>query len=162
MNITLPVGAALDAARACLARGDGVEAVAVLEDALQAAPDNAALLTGLGVALRFAGQIDAAASSFARALELAPDQADAQVYLGMIRLAQDRQQEGWRLYQARWRNVHWTEKLRYPEATRWDGRVSPSTAATGRPPMAAMSLRLRFSSFSPTARGGTVSSKCRP
>ena len=125
MNITLPVGAALDAARACLARGDGVEAVAVLEDALPAAPDNAALLTGLGVALRFAGQIDAAASSFARALERAPDQADAQVYLGMIRLAQDRQQEGWRLYQARWRNVHWTEKLRYPEATRWDGRVSP-------------------------------------
>lgn len=123
-NATFSVDAALDAARACLARGDGAQAVAVLQDAVPDAPDNPALLTGLGVALRFAGQFEPAADAFARALERSPNQADAQVYLGMIRLAQDRQQEGWRLYQSRWRNTHWTEKLRYPEATRWDGRVS--------------------------------------
>ena len=36
------------------------------------------------------------------------------------------------------------------------------TAARGRPPMAAWSLRLRLRSLAATARGGTASSKCSP
>jgi hypothetical protein len=60
-------------------------------------------------------------------LQLEPERADAQVYLGMIRLAQDRQEEGWPLYQARWRAPHWPERLRYPLDALWECRVRAGT-----------------------------------
>lgn len=120
----LPADAALNRAQACLARGDGRQALTIMQAAARAAPNNAAVLAGLGVALRFGGDFDAAATAFSQALAVQPDRADAQVCLGMIRLAQGRQQEGWALYAARWRNPHWTEKLRYPAESLWQGRVA--------------------------------------
>lgn len=119
-----PVDAALGRAQACLAGGDTRQAVEIMQAAVRIAPENAAVCAGLGVALRFAGQLEEAANAFSRALQLQPERADAQVYLGMIRLAQGRQQEGWPLYRARWRDANWTAKLRYPESALWEGRVT--------------------------------------
>jgi hypothetical protein len=116
---------ALGRAQDCLTLGDGPQAVRIMQDATRVAPNDAAVLTAWGVALRFTGDFEAAALAFSRAIERAPQRADAQVYLGMIRLAQGRQKEGWPLYQARWRNVHWTDKLRYPRKTLWRGQATP-------------------------------------
>jgi hypothetical protein len=115
----------LDQAQACLARGDGQQAVQLMQDAALDAAHNPAVLTGLGVALRFTGRLAEAANAFSSALALEPGRADAQVYLGMIRLAQGQQEVGWALYQARWRNASWTDKLRYPEKALWNGQVTP-------------------------------------
>jgi hypothetical protein len=130
--VTLPIptpGSALDAtlgrAQALLAEGDGAQALSIMQAAALAAPDNAAVMSGLGVALRFNGQLEDAALAFSRAIEQQPRRADAKVHLGMIRLAQGRQKEGWPLYAARWQHPHWTEKLRYPAASLWLGQVTP-------------------------------------
>lgn len=120
--LQLAMNMALDQARTCLRNGDGEQALQLMHAALAGAPDNPAVHVGLGVALRFAGQIEAAAQAFTRVLSLQANRADAQVYLGMIRLAQGRQSEGWPLYQARWRDVNWTDKLRYPEQHLWQGQ----------------------------------------
>ena len=125
MTPDLPVHTAVGRAQDCLKRGDGPQAVCIMQSATLVAPNNAAVLTALGVALRFTGNFEEAAAALSRAIELEPDRPDAQVFLGMIRLAQGRQKEGWPLYQARWRNVHWTDKLRYPENSRWKGQTSP-------------------------------------
>ena len=121
--MTTSVDACLATAQACLARGEGEQALCAMQEAAQGAPDNPAVLAGLGVALRFNGQLAAAAEAFSRCLAVQPQRADAQVYLGMIRLAQGQQKEGWALYRARWRYANWTEKLRYPQETLWQGRV---------------------------------------
>ena len=47
--------------------------------------------------------------------------------MGMIRLAQDRQEDGWPLYQARWRAPTWTDRLRYPPEALWLERVAAGT-----------------------------------
>ena len=120
-----PRARALDQARDCLASGQVARAVQVLQVAAALAPGDVGLRVGLGVAQRMAGQWEAAAASFEQALASAPDQADAQVYLGMIRLAQGRQQEGWPLYHARWRAPGWTDTLRYPAQDLWQGPVRP-------------------------------------
>lgn len=125
MAPNLTVDTALVQAQASLARGNGLLAVRIMQDAALVEPNNAALLTGLGVALRFTGSFDEAAVALSRALALEPNRADAQVYLGMVRLAQGRQKEGWPLYQARWRNVHWTDKLRHPAQALWNGQATP-------------------------------------
>ena len=85
--MTTSVDACLAAAQACLARGEGEQALRAMQEAAQGAPDNPAVLAGLGVALRFNGQLAAAADAFSRCLAVQPERADAQVYLGMIRLA---------------------------------------------------------------------------
>lgn len=121
---TAPVAAALDRAQASLKQGHSAQAVRCLSQALERAPQQTALWAGLGVALRFAARLEDAAQAFEKALALEPGRADAQVHLGMIRLAQGRQDEGWPLYQARWRSPHWTERLRYPLEALWQGRVS--------------------------------------
>ena len=119
--------AALADAQACLAGGEGQRALHTMQEAARAAPHNAAVQAALGVALRFNAMIEDAAGAFSRALALQPGRADAAVYLGMIRLAQGRQAEGWPLYMARWRNPNWVEKLRYPEKDLWQGKVAPGT-----------------------------------
>ena len=59
--MTTSVDACLAAAQACLARGEGEQALRAMQEAAQGAPDNPAVLAGLGVALRFNGQLAAAA-----------------------------------------------------------------------------------------------------
>ncbi|MES2770630.1 MAG: hypothetical protein V4623_01400 [Pseudomonadota bacterium] len=120
----LSAAAALAGAQHYLAQGQGLAAVQMLQTALEHAPNDIELLLGLGVAWRFVGQIESAATAFLRCLSLDAQRADAQVYLGMIRLAQNDQQQGWPLYQARWRAPYWTEKLRYPAPALWKGQVS--------------------------------------
>jgi hypothetical protein len=121
----MPAMSALNQAQRYLAQGEGAQAVHLMQSATLQEPGNAQVWTALGVALRFTGCLEESAAAFARALALAPERADAQVYLGMIRLAQGRQQEGWPLYQARWRNPHWTDKLRYPAQALWQGQITP-------------------------------------
>ncbi|WP_117176507.1 tetratricopeptide repeat protein [Rhodoferax lacus] len=111
-------------AQASLSQGRSAQALQIITEALQQTPDHPALWAGLGVALRFEARLDDAADAFEKALQLQPGRADVQVHLGMIRLAQGRQDEGWPLYQARWRSPHWTERLRYPAQALWQGRVS--------------------------------------
>lgn len=123
MKPLLTLDMALDQAQACLKQGDGERALQLMQAAHIQSPDNVAVLVGLGVALRFTGQMEAAAQAFLRVLAHQPARADAQVYLGMIRLAQGRQQDGWPLYQARWRDVNWTDKLRYPPPHLWKGQA---------------------------------------
>lgn len=110
-------------AQACLAQGNGTQALALMAAADQAYPDNAAVLCGLGVALRFVARLNDAAEAFERAARLDPQRTDAPLYLGMIRLAQGRQREGWPLYQARWRHAGWTTPMRYPVNMLWKGAI---------------------------------------
>jgi Glycosyltransferase family 9 (heptosyltransferase) len=110
-----------------LGQGDTALAVLLLSQAVASAGHDAALWTALGVALRFQGRLDDAATALLRALALEPGRADAQVYLGMIRLAQGNQETGWPLYQARWRTPGWPERMRYPLQALWQGRVSAGT-----------------------------------
>jgi hypothetical protein len=56
---------------------------------------------------------------------LQPDDAEVQVYLGMIRLAHGEQHSGWPLYCARWRSPTWIDTLRYQAATLRDGGLRP-------------------------------------
>jgi hypothetical protein len=121
------VDAILARARTHLGQGDSAQAVHLLTHALARHTQDASLWTALGVALRFEARLEVAASAFAKALALEPGQAEAQVYLGMIRLAQGRQAEGWPLYQARWRARGWPERMRYPPGVLWQGRVSAGT-----------------------------------
>lgn len=114
-------------AQLCLEQEDSAQAVTVLNQALRQTGEHAALWAALGVALRFQAQLEDAASAFQQALKLEPERADAQVYLGMIRLAQGRQDEGWPLYRARWRSPAWPERMRYPASALWQGRVSAGT-----------------------------------
>lgn len=126
MTAQLPdAPAPIDLAQAHLRAGNAAAAVAVLEHATRLAPRDAALWTALGVALRFCGRIADAGTAFVQALACDSTRADAATGLGMIRLAQGRQTEGWALYQARWRHTGWTERLRHPEPTLWGGRLSP-------------------------------------
>lgn len=118
---------ALTQAQSALASGNGERAAQVLQEALTTQPEQPSLYVGLGVALRFTGKFDEAATAFERALALQPTHAQAAVYLSMIRLAQGRQSEGWPLYEARWRSPHWPEKMRYPMEARWQGFVAPLT-----------------------------------
>jgi hypothetical protein len=121
------ISATLSRAQLHLGQGESTQAVQVLSNALGPDPGNASLWTALGVALRFQARLDDAANAFARALALEPSRADAAVYLGMIRLAQGRQEEGWPLYQARWRAPHWPDRLRYPLHALWQGQVGAGT-----------------------------------
>ena len=123
--MSLQIHTAIERARARLSDGDAPGALQVMTEVAATVPDDPAVLTALGVALRFNGRMDEAAAAFVRALYIDPDRADAQVFLGMIRLGQDRQAEGWQLYEARWRFQGWTEKLRYPAEELWNGRLSP-------------------------------------
>ena len=119
--------AALGRAQFALGQGDSARAVQWLSEAVGRAPQDASLWAGLGVALRFEARLDEAAQAFEQALQLQPGRPDVQVYLGMVRLAQGRQEEGWPLYQARWRSPHWTERMRYPLQALWQGRVGRGT-----------------------------------
>ncbi len=119
--------ATLNQAQAALGQGHSAQALQLLEQAVARMPGHAALWAGLGVALRFEARLEEAAVAFEQALQLQPGRADVQVHLGMIRLAQGRQDEGWPLYQARWRHPHWTERMRYPVQALWQGRVSAGT-----------------------------------
>ena len=127
MTTTLPLSLAqrLKSAQNYLAAGQGDKAVEIMKATSHDFPNNAVVSTGLGVAYRFKGDIFQAEIAFLKALALEPGKPDAQVYLGMIRLAQGQQEEGWQLYQARWRNSNWVEKLRYPQESLWQGEIKP-------------------------------------
>jgi len=129
MRTTLPLplslAQGLKLAQNHLAAGQGSQALQSMRATSLDFPDSALASTALGVVYRFNGDLLEAESAFLKALALEPGKADAQVYLGMIRLAQGQQKQGWQLYQARWRNSNWIEKLRYPRETLWQGRVQP-------------------------------------
>ena len=115
----------LGRAKEHLAAGKTARALEIMRQAAAHQPDNPLLQNGLGVALRFNGRLDEAAHAFSRALELEPGMPGARVFLGMIRLAQGRQREGWRLYRARWRFSGWLETMRYPAENVWQGQANP-------------------------------------
>ena len=129
MTTPLPSSLAqrLNSAQRYLAAGQGDKALESMRQMSHDFPDNAVVSTGLGVACRFKGDLVQAEIAFSKALALEPGKPDAQVYLGMIRLAQGQQEEGWQLYHARWRNSNWIEKLRYPEESLWQGEIQPGT-----------------------------------
>lgn len=112
------VGACLSQAAACLGAGECEQALALVQSTIEVVPGNATVRLALGVVLRAMGRLDEAAEVFVSL----PESAEAQVYLGMIRLAQGRQADGWALYRARWRYANWPEKLRYPENALWQGQ----------------------------------------
>lgn len=115
----------LGRAKEHLAAGETARALEIMRQAAAHQPDNPLLQNGLGVALRFNGRLDEAAHAFSRALELEPGLPGARIFLGMIRLSQGRQREGWRLYRARWQFAGWTETMRYPAENVWQGQADP-------------------------------------
>ena len=112
-------------AQASLNQGDSAQAVQALSAALRESPDQASLWAALGLALREEARPDLAAAAFIKVLHLEPGQVDAQMHLGMIRLAQGRQTEGWLLCQARWDSPRWAEPMRYPQQSLWKGECRP-------------------------------------
>lgn len=78
-----------------------------------------------GVLHRALGQWDHAADAFLKALQLSPGNRQARAYLGMIRLTQGRFAEGWRDYRSRWGGMQWTDRMRHPPASLWDGSMHP-------------------------------------
>jgi hypothetical protein len=66
------------------------------------------------------GDPDGAEECCRTALSLEPDNADASFHLGLIKLAQGRYAEGWRLYSARKRLPAYAPRLHFP-FPEWDG-----------------------------------------
>ncbi len=72
------------------------------ECALELDPNHVVALNSLGSLTRETGQIGEAAGTFARALEIAPDYAEARLNLGMAQLQLGHWEHGWENYEARW------------------------------------------------------------
>jgi Tfp pilus assembly protein PilF len=111
-------GAMNNLGRVLVWKGEYDDAAALLTRACARDPGSSTFWNSLGVALREAGENDRALDAFSRALEIAPDLADAHVNRAQIMLLRGE-------YNAGWREHEW--RLRYPrhaarDATRyWSG-----------------------------------------
>lgn len=115
----------------------------------------------LGIALRDAGLIEEAETAFARALALAPDDAEIRFNLALAQLHLERFAPGWANYETRWR----LDRMRKRELGKpwwhgapFEGRTLLLFAEQG------FGDTLQFIRFVPQikARGGTVLLECQP
>ncbi len=97
-------GAMNNLGRVLIWKGEYDAAAALLERACAGDPGNAAYWNSLGVAYRESGGHDEALAAFAKALEIAPDLADAHVNRAQIMLLRGEYDAGWREYD--WRLRH--------------------------------------------------------
>ena len=81
--------------------GRDASAFRAFDLALRCDGRNPIILSNLGVCLRRSGAIEKAADCFASALRMQPDFAEARFNLGLLRLAQERFEEGFDLYESR-------------------------------------------------------------
>ena len=95
------------------------EAVAAARGALRCAPDDPAMLAGLGTALAFAGDLTAARVILAEALILRPDDVGARLAHAHALLAAGRWAEGWPGYE--WRLKALARPLTALPGPVWDG-----------------------------------------
>jgi tetratricopeptide (TPR) repeat protein len=85
--------------------GRAEEGRANLEAAVALAPGSPGAHVNLGLALRDLGHPDAALASYNRAIALAPGVALPRWNKGLVLLAEGRLEEGWPLYERRWRDA---------------------------------------------------------
>lgn len=106
------------------AMGRLADAEQAYRDALPTVAAPATALNNLGMALLEQGRVAEAESVLRDALLTAPDSPNPQVNLGLVTLLNGRFEEGWRLYEARWR-VDPTLSASGPiDAPRWTGEES--------------------------------------
>lgn len=101
----------------------GAPAVAALElrRAATMKPDDAGIWCNLGSALRDLGERDEARAAYERAIELAPNLADARQGLAYLDLADGDFEKFWRAYGTRWRtSANNTPPRSFPQPM-WDG-----------------------------------------
>ena len=97
-----------------------VEARVALERAVGMSPDDVGVLTAYGALLAKLGDIASAGIALSKALELAPDDPEANLAQAHLDLICGRYAEGWDRYDARLRAVN-SPRRRFP-FPEWDGR----------------------------------------
>ncbi len=100
---------------------DVIGAEAALRRALDLVPDQPAAASDLGLALKYQGRDAEAEAAFRRALAIVPDHADARFNLGRLLLRTGKLEEGWPLYDARWRTASFPSVRRAFDLPVWKG-----------------------------------------
>ena len=97
------------------------EALAPLEAVLAQQPGNAEAANNLGGALLALDRPGEAARAFSRAIAAAPEQAQPRFGRALAFLAMGRFTEGWRDYEARWRDPQFDHGRSISQVPRWHG-----------------------------------------
>jgi uncharacterized protein (TIGR03032 family) len=90
---------------ACVAQDDFVEAVSCFEQAVSVAPQSAAALSNLGLALQFVGRLEDSRARLERAVQAAPDAPQHHVNLAATLFMLGCLSEGWTQYEWRWKRL---------------------------------------------------------
>ena len=98
------------------------QAIAALETAIRLQPNLAEAHNNLGNALRALGRFDAALACFEKAAAVQPDYAEARWNEGLCRLLLGDFEQGWKLYEWRWKKPGSADKERDFAAPLWLGR----------------------------------------
>ncbi len=106
----------------CLRRlGYVEEAVEIGEPLIAAHPEDTQLRSVLGSAFRECGRYQDARRHYEEAFATAPGFASAKANLGMLDLLEDKWEQGWPRYEARWKDPSFGMPVRRFNQPKWDG-----------------------------------------